>query len=97
MTITILKLARNDLHEIRKNLSDLGENPPIKLRKSFEKFIRQVSDMPYMFAQYEYNPLYRRAVIAFGYLVFYQVDEKSEKINIYRVLHGKRDTEPLLK
>ena len=96
MTPVILKLARDDLREIQKNLSDFGESPTGTLRKSFEKFIRQVSDMPYMFSQYEYNPIYRRAVIAFGYLVFYRVDEKNDKVKIYRVLYGKRNIEPLL-
>lgn len=96
MKITVLKLAQYDLQGIHKYLSDYGENPPKKFRISFEKFSSQVAAMPYMFSTYEYNPLYRRAVIAFDYLVFYQVDENKGLVKIYRVLHGKRNMEPLL-
>ena len=97
MKISILRLARNDLREIREYLSGFGESPPGKFRESFEKICVQVSDMPYMFGEYEYNPLYRKAVVVYDYLIFYQVDEIKGIIKIYRVLHGKRNIMPLLK
>ena len=96
MKISIQKIARNDLKEIREHLSEFGEIPPKKFRESFEKFCVQVSDMPYMFNQDEHNPNYRKAVIVFEYLVFYQVEEIINTIKIYRVLHGKRNSVPLL-
>jgi plasmid stabilization system protein ParE len=92
----ILKLARDDLMEIRQYLSQFGDSPPKKFRTSFEKFCIQVASMPYMYAQYDLNPKYRRAVIEYDYLVFYQVEEKNDRVNIYRVLHGKRDILPFL-
>ena len=52
--------------------------------------------MPNMFSQYEYNPNYRKAVIAFDYLVFYQVETDSGRVKIYRVLHGKRNINSLI-
>ena len=96
MKVFILKLAKNDLNEIHEYLFQLGENPSKKFRESFENFCVQVTNMPYIFAQYEYNPNYRKTVIAFGYLIFYQVDKKSGQVKVYRVLHGKRNIEPLL-
>ena len=96
MKLSILSLAKNDLKEIRLYLSEYGESPPKKFRDGFEKFCAQVVDMPFMFSQYEYNPNYRKAVIIFDYLIFYKVDESKGKIMIYRVLHGKRNTKPLL-
>jgi plasmid stabilization system protein ParE len=96
MKIILLNLARNDLQEIIEYLSGFGENPPKKFRANFEKFCSQVMDMPYMFIQYEHNHFYRKAVIAFDYLVFYQIDEKKGIVKIYRVLHNKRNFEPLL-
>ena len=89
MRVSILKLARNDLREIREYLSEFGASPP-------EKFCRQVADMPYMFTVYKHNPKYRKAVAAYGYLIFYQVDEKRGIVKVYRVLHGKRIIAPLL-
>ena len=96
MRVTILTLARNDLRDIRKHLSDYGSIPPKRFRASFEEFCIQVADMPYMFGVYENKPKYRRAVIIYGYLVFYQVDEKMNTVKVFRVLHGKRNVEPLL-
>ena len=97
MKIVILALARDDLKEIHKYLSEFGESPAKKLRESFENFCVSVADMPYMFGQYEHNQGYRKAVIVFDYLVFYKVDDKSDKIKIYRVLHGKRNTDHFVK
>ena len=96
MEVTILRLARDDLREIREYLSELGEGPAKKFRASFEKFNGQVAEMPYMFSHYECNPVYRRAVLAYDYLVFYRVDEDKEIVKVYRVLHGKRLINPLL-
>ena len=96
MKISVLSLAKNDLKEIRLLLSECGESPPKKFRESFEKFCAQVVDMPHMFSKYEQNSNYRKAVIIFGYLVLYKVDESKGKIMIYRVLHSKRNIVPLL-
>jgi plasmid stabilization system protein ParE len=93
---TISKLARNDLKEIHEHLAAFGENPPIKFRASFEEFCVQVATRPYMFSRYERNQNYRKSVIAFDYLVFYQVEKNSGEVKIYRVLHGKRNVEFLL-
>jgi len=92
----ILKLARDDLKEIHEYLSEFGANPPKKLRKSFEDFCLRVASMPNIYPQYEPSPKYRRAVIEYDYLVFYQVEESSGRARIYRVLHGKRDILSLL-
>jgi len=96
MKLVIIKAARADIWEINEYLFEFGEKPLNKFRESFEKFCSQVSDMPYRFIQYEQNPKYRKAVIAFGYLVFYQVDSAGSMVKIYRVLHGRRNMEPLL-
>ena len=94
--IAVLSLAQNDLREIHEYLSEFGENPPKKFRESFEKFIEQVSNMPYMFSEYKYNSDYRKAVIIFEYLVFYRVYEHKNEVKIFRVLHGKREAEVLV-
>jgi len=96
MKPAVLKLARDDLKEIRERLSEFGAKPPKKFRESFEKFCILVENMPYLYSRYEPNPKYRRAVIEYDYLVFYQVEESSERVKVYRVLHGKRDIEILL-
>ena len=95
-SIAVLTFAQNDLREIHEYLSNFGENPPKKFRESFEKFIEQVSNMPYMFSEYGRNPNYRRAVIIFEYLIFYRVDEENNIVKIYRVLHGRRNIKDII-
>jgi plasmid stabilization system protein ParE len=98
MKPTVLNLARNDLKEIRERLAEFGNNPPSKFRRSFEAFYANITSMPLMYPQYELNSKYRKAIIEYEYIVFYQVDDSdSESVaKIYRVLHGKRDISPLL-
>jgi len=96
MKPVVLKLARDDLREIREHLSEFGENPSKRFRESFEKFCVQAENMPYIYSRYGPNPNYRRAVIKYNYLVFYQVEESSGRVKVYRVLHGKRDIDMLL-
>jgi len=96
MKLSILSLARNDLKEIRMYLSEYGEIPPKKFRTAFEKFCTNVVDMPNMYSQYEHNSSYRKAVTIYDYLILYKVDEINDKIMVYRVLHEKRNIEPLL-
>jgi len=94
LKIIILSTAKDDLKEIHGYLSEFGDTPIKKFKQSFIDFISRVEKTPLLYAQYEYNPIYRRAVIEYGYLVFYRVgDDKT--IRIYRVLHGKRDVAPL--
>ena len=89
--ISVLSLAQNDLKEIHDYLSVFGGKPPQKLKESFKKFCGQVSDMPYMFSEYRYNPKYRCAPLAYSYLVFYSVDIKKNTVKVYRILHDKRN------
>ena len=92
----ILKLAVDDIKGIREDLSEFGAYPPKKFRGSFEKFCINVTNMPLMYSQYEYNVEYRSAVIAYDYIVFYKVDPFDNRVRIYRVLHGKRNIVPML-
>ena len=96
MKPVILKLARDDLKEIREDLSEFGISPPKKFRESFERFCNNVASMPYMYSQFEHNPEYRRAVIAYDYLVFYKIEEGGNRASIHRILHGKRNIVTML-
>ena len=94
--VSVLRLAQNDLQEIHEYLSNFGENPPKKFRADFERFIEQISNLPYSYGAYEYNPSYHKSVIIYEYLVFYCVDEQRNEVKIFRVLHGKRNIEALI-
>ena len=94
--ISILISANNDLLEIYGALSEFGHNPPDIFAESFYKFLDNVSDMPYMFQKYIRKPKYRKATLAYNYLVFYQVTKKEKTVKVYRILCGKQDIGSLL-
>ena len=94
--ISILITANNDLLEICYALAEFGDNPPEIFTESFYKFLDNVSNMPFMFPQYIRNPKYRKATLAYDYLVFYRVDKKNNTVKIYRILHSKRNIDKLL-
>jgi len=93
----ILSLARNDLKEIRDYLKDFGNVPKHKFRKSFDKYAIDVSNNPYIYPEYEENKNYRKAIIEYGYLVFYTVDEEKKVVGIMRVLSSRRNVEDIIR
>ena len=96
MTIKVLKSAIWDLKEIHETLNGFGELPVNKFRLSFEKFSTQVTATPFMCPIYAHAPTYRRALLEYGYLLFYQVNEVDHVVEVYRVLHGKRNASEII-
>jgi addiction module RelE/StbE family toxin len=87
--IYILNDAKIDLKEIRRYLSDYGTVPKQKFKESFNNFIKNVADNPFMYPVYDYNQKYRKAVIEYGYLVFYTVEDNI--IRIQRILSDRKN------
>jgi len=98
MKPVILKLARDDLKEIHSRLIEYGNIPQKKFKDTFKTFCDNVTTMPHMYPEYDYNSKYRKAVVEYDYLVFYQIEkvDNKERARVYRVLHGKRDILPIL-
>ena len=97
--IEILISANADFFEICETLKEYGENPTAVFMDSFTKFLDNVTTMPLMFPQYSRKPIYRKAPLAYDYLVFYKVakaDKKNSTVKIYRILHGKQNIADLL-
>ena len=93
MKIIVLKSAIEDIEEIHETLNEFDPGPSENFKLSFKKFCSQVVDTPYMWPVYIHTPAYRRAVLEYGYLLFYKVDEEANLVKIYRVLHGKRNVQ----
>jgi len=92
----ILNIARNDLKEIRDYLSEFGSTPKSKLKESFYQYMKNISDNPYIYPEYEENKKYRKAVIQYEYLVFFTVDENNKTVKTERVLSSKRNVKNIL-
>ena len=92
----ILNLAKNDLKEIRDYLSDFGSIPKRNFKESFKLCADNISNNPYMYPEHEDNKNYRKAVIQYGYIVFFTVDENDKTIYISRILNSKRNVKDVL-
>jgi plasmid stabilization system protein ParE len=94
--IEFLDSANGDLWQINEYLSDYGEDSLKNFRESLETFIKNISNMPFMFPKYAGKPKYRKAALAYGYIAFYRINERKKEIVIYRILHGKRNIGELI-
>ena len=94
--LDILISANKDYFEICELLKEYGKNQTILFMESFDKFLDNAINMPFMFPKYARKPKYRKAALAYNYLAFYQIDKKDKSVKIYRILHDKRNIEDLL-
>jgi len=93
--LIFLKRAEKDLDNISKYKAGFYPGTAIRFVDEVDRYRDIIEENPYAFPVYQYNPRYRRAVIM-DYLLFYKVFDKSRKVKVYRVLHGKRDIEKCL-
>ena len=86
--------AKLDLKEIQEYLSSFGATPKVKLKQSFSTFIKNAAANPLMYPEYEDNKKYRRAVIEYGYLVFYTVGDRT--VTVMRVLNDRQNVNSII-
>ena len=97
--INYLPIARKDLTDIIEYIQEDNSNAALKFLNQIEDTVSKLEDFPYMgdtpkdtLLQYK---SYRILVIQ-SYLVFYVVKEKTLKIEVRRIIHGKRKYDFLL-
>jgi len=88
--VKLLSLAERDLDEICQYLSGFYPGTCGRFLDTLEKDFDFMSFNPNMFPKYEYNNEYRKLVTG-NFLVFYKIDEKNKRLNVYRILHEKRN------
>ena len=93
--VKLLDLAENDLDEICHYLSQFYPGTTGRFLDAFEKVLENISFNPKMYPKYRYNSEYRRFPIN-DFLGFYKIDEKSNFVFIFRILHGKRSITAIL-
>ena len=95
MKIEYINSARNDVAEIRSNLSRFYPSTPDKFLKALKKSIETLCDNPLLYQVYEWNSVYRKMPVL-DYLVFYKVFEERQTIEVHRILYGKRNIKAIL-
>ena len=93
--VKLLGLAESDIDEICEYLSQFYLSTPGKFLDALEENFNNVSLNPYMYPKYEYNKEYRKFVTG-DYLIFYKIDNENNLVNVYRILHGKRNVQTIL-
>ena len=87
--IIYLPIFRHDILQISEALTEYP-NKAQRLFREMEKNLLMLTDMPYIYPEYQANPKYRRMVLE-DHLLFYLIDEKKHLVKVYRLLYSKSD------
>jgi len=92
-----LPSANTDILEIDAYLYEHSPSAADKFVDSIEKLTETLLRHPFMFPVYEDDPYFRHMVLPYKYRLFYHVDEGGGVIKIYRILHGMRDVDGIMR
>lgn len=94
--LEFLPVAKNDMLEIVKYISDKLKNPDAALRLANEFIDSAQSICVFPYSHNVYTPIkpleaeYRRIIVK-NYMMFYTVDENTKTVTIMRVIYAKRN------
>ena len=93
--IKYLKLAQDDVKEIREYLSQFYQGTAPSFMSDLRTHVNRLKETPLMCEQYRDDAYYRKMVIR-DYLVFYHVDDERHAVEIHRILNGSRNVKRYL-
>lgn len=91
MKIVVAPSARNDLLGIWSYIAKDNVAAADKLQDRFESFFRQLAPNPHLGERCPQFGAELRQFSVDGYVIFYDVDQVAERVNIKAVIHGARD------
>ena len=91
----LLPLALSDIDEICLYYAQFYPGTAQRFLDELERGFDALAENPFMYQVSDINKSYRRFIVR-DYLVFYKINEEKTQVNVYRVLHGKRDIEKTL-
>jgi plasmid stabilization system protein ParE len=89
-SVKLLGMAEDDLDEICEYLSRFYPGTVERFLEVLEESFDHAAYNPRMYQSYEWNKKYRR-IVAGDYLAFYKIDDDEKRVDVYRILHGKRN------
>ena len=89
-SVKLLGMAQGDLDEICEYLSRFYTGTVGRFLEVLEESFDNAAYNPRMYQLYEWNKKYHR-IIAGDYLAFYKIDDDEKRVDVYRILHGKRN------
>lgn len=88
--VKLLPRAECDINEIAAYKAQFYPSSVNHFLDALEHDLNALAENPRICPVYEYDKRFRKLVVK-EHLVFYTIDEKNEHLNVYRILHGKRD------
>jgi addiction module RelE/StbE family toxin len=82
--------AKEDKIEAKNYLSKFYPTTPKRFTIALKKHISNLKENPYIYPVYTENPDYRRMVVD-NYIVLYKISEKTNQIEISRILRASWD------
>jgi len=92
-------IAENDLFEVIGELVRFYPSTPKRFKSALKKALSNIKCNPHMYKVSPYNSNYRQFAVS-DYIVLYKVIEASKNngyIEVYRILHGSRNIEQILR
>jgi plasmid stabilization system protein ParE len=89
-SVKLLGMAEDDLDEICEYLSRFYPGTVGRFLEVLEESFDHAAYNPRIYQPYEWNKKYRR-IVAGDYLAFYKIDDDEKRVDVYRILHGKRN------
>jgi plasmid stabilization system protein ParE len=93
--VNILEQAECDIDEICAYVSQWSANAAGHFLDDIGAGLKKISENPRIYPRYPQHRDYR-SMLVHNYLVFYKIDDEDNTVNVYRVLHGKRDIANIL-
>jgi plasmid stabilization system protein ParE len=89
-SVKLLGMAEDDLYKICEYLSRFYPGTVGRFLEVLEESFDHAAYNPRMYQSYEWNKEYRR-IVAGDYLAFYKINDDEKRVDVYRILHGKRN------
>ncbi len=89
-SVEFSKFFLKDLLVAIDYLSQYSLSAPERFRERLYTRIENLKTAPKVYAEYPFAPEYRHIVID-KYIAVYRVEEETNRIFMYRLLHGKQD------
>lgn len=92
--VVFLDIAKRDISDM---IDTLIEEYPDAAKRKYDGIMdvaKQLQDAPYMYEEYQFRKPYRRFIVE-DYLGYYQVEEDTKTVKVYRILYYRRDTNML--
>ena len=90
MKVVFAERARRDIGEIYDWIAANNPSAAQRVEDRIRRVCESLSDFPYAAAATDEPGIYRLPLVRYPYTIFYRVDRERNRVEIARVVHGRR-------